>query len=122
LSATESGLRAIDKAVSCDHDEQSQEPIVPKTVEARELKTRLGAYLRAVQKGETIVVTERGRPVAELRPLGQEGGGEAAQLEVLATLGLVTRGKGGALPAFKARKHAGTPLSKTIAEGREDRM
>lgn len=39
------------------------------TVGARELKNRLGRYLRQVQGGETILVTERGRPVAELRPL-----------------------------------------------------
>ena len=41
----------------------------PVTVGARELKTRLGAYLRRVQEGQRIVVTERGTPVAELRSL-----------------------------------------------------
>jgi prevent-host-death family protein len=95
---------------------------MPKTVGARELKTRLGAYLRAVQKGATIVVTERGQPVAELRPLAQADGGEAAQLEVLAALGLITRGKGSSLSPFRAGKHVGPPLSQTIAEGREDRL
>lgn len=95
---------------------------MPKTVGVRELRTRLGAYLRAVQKGAIIVVTERGQPVAELRSLLQKDGGEAAGLEVLAALGLVTLGKGGVLPAFKARKHAGSTLSETIAEGREDRL
>jgi len=36
-------------------------------VGARELKTRLGTYLRQVRRGATLVVTERGEPVAELR-------------------------------------------------------
>ena len=38
-----------------------------KTVGSRELKTRLGTYLRQVREGMTLVVTERGLPVAELR-------------------------------------------------------
>jgi len=33
----------------------------------RELKNRLSAYLREVAAGETVLVTDRGRVVAELR-------------------------------------------------------
>ena len=40
-----------------------------KAVGIRELKTRLGSYLREVRRGRTIVVTDRGEPVAELRPM-----------------------------------------------------
>jgi prevent-host-death family protein len=36
----------------------------------RELKTHLGAYLRRVAAGETIRVTVRRRPVADLLPAG----------------------------------------------------
>ncbi len=38
-----------------------------KAVAVRELKNRLSAYLREVAAGETILVTDRGRVVAELR-------------------------------------------------------
>lgn len=38
-------------------------------VTARELKLRLGRCLAAVRAGETIRVTLRGKPVAEIRPL-----------------------------------------------------
>ena len=38
-----------------------------KTVGIRELKARLREYLREVRSGETILVTDRGRVVAELR-------------------------------------------------------
>ena len=41
-----------------------------RTAGIRELKARLSAYLREVQHGETVLVTERGRVVAELRPPG----------------------------------------------------
>jgi prevent-host-death family protein len=42
----------------------------PTVVGARELKTRLGRYLNRVRHGDTIVVTDRSEPVAELRPIG----------------------------------------------------
>lgn len=34
----------------------------------RELKNSLGAYIRRVRAGETVVVTDRGEAVAELSP------------------------------------------------------
>ncbi|MEO1085941.1 MAG: type II toxin-antitoxin system prevent-host-death family antitoxin, partial [Acidobacteriota bacterium] len=43
----------------------------PKSVGSRELKTRLGTYLRLVREGMTLIITDRGRPVAELRPLSE---------------------------------------------------
>jgi antitoxin (DNA-binding transcriptional repressor) of toxin-antitoxin stability system len=43
-----------------------------KTVGVRELKTRLSGYLAEVARGEVILVTDRGRVVAELRePVGE---------------------------------------------------
>ena len=38
-----------------------------KAVAVRELKNRLSAYLREVAAGEIVLVTDRGRVVAELR-------------------------------------------------------
>lgn len=40
------------------------------TVGIRELKNRLSAYVRKVEAGDVIVVTDRGRIVAELVPPG----------------------------------------------------
>jgi prevent-host-death family protein len=37
-------------------------------VGVRELRQNLSVYLRRVKAGETLEVTERGQPVAELRP------------------------------------------------------
>ena len=39
-----------------------------RTVGLKALKNKLGEYVRAAASGETIVVTDRGRPVAELGP------------------------------------------------------
>ena len=40
---------------------------------AFEAKTRLSELLEQVSRGRTFVITRRGRPVAELRPLAAEG-------------------------------------------------
>ncbi|WP_082619971.1 type II toxin-antitoxin system Phd/YefM family antitoxin [Terrabacter sp. Soil811] len=52
----------------------------------RELKSRLSEYVDRARAGETLVITDRGRPVAELRPLS----GRRA-LETLLDEGLATR-------------------------------
>jgi antitoxin (DNA-binding transcriptional repressor) of toxin-antitoxin stability system len=41
-----------------------------KVVGIRELKNRLSEYIRLVRSGETVLVTDRGVVVAELRPPG----------------------------------------------------
>lgn len=93
-----------------------------KTVGARELKMRMGTYLRQVQEGATIVVTERGRPVAELRPISVGTEDEQARLDELAALGMVTRGGRGPLAPWTPVPLAGRPLSETVLEEREDRL
>ena len=93
-----------------------------KTVGARELKTRLGTYIHQVSEGLTIVVTERGRPVAELRPLEQEGSAMEGRLAELVALGKVTGRSGQRMPAFKPVVIKGPPLSETIRAQREDRF
>jgi prevent-host-death family protein len=40
----------------------------------RELRQRASRYLRDVERGETIEVTDRGRPVARLVPIAHETG------------------------------------------------
>jgi antitoxin (DNA-binding transcriptional repressor) of toxin-antitoxin stability system len=42
-----------------------------KAVGIRELKNRLSEYVRLVKSGETVLVTDRGAIVAELRPPGE---------------------------------------------------
>ena len=49
-------------------------------VTSRELKLRLGRYLDAVRHGETVRVTHRGSPIAEIRPLMPSTHDRLAQL------------------------------------------
>jgi len=41
-------------------------------VGSREFKNRLGRYLSAVRKGQSLVITDRGRPVAKVSPPDRE--------------------------------------------------
>jgi antitoxin (DNA-binding transcriptional repressor) of toxin-antitoxin stability system len=43
-----------------------------KTAGIRELKNHLSSYVREVEAGETVLVTDRGRVVAELGPPGRD--------------------------------------------------
>jgi antitoxin (DNA-binding transcriptional repressor) of toxin-antitoxin stability system len=51
-----------------------------KTAGIAELKARLSAYLRDVERGEVVLVTDRGRVVAEVRPPGTSLALDARQL------------------------------------------
>lgn len=37
----------------------------------RELRAHLSAYIRRVKAGETVIITDRGRPVGRIVPYGQ---------------------------------------------------
>ncbi len=39
----------------------------------KDLKTRLNRYLRLAEEGKVIVVTRRGKAIAEVRPAGNQG-------------------------------------------------
>ena len=93
-----------------------------KVVGARELKTRLGKYLKAVQLGSTITITERGVPVARLSPLPAHEEGLEGRLDALESQGLVSRGSGEALARGSAIKLRGEPIDRTIARDRDDRF
>jgi len=89
-----------------------------KTVGARELKTRLGTYLHQVQRGATIVVTDRGQPVAELRPLDHEAREEEARLTQLVASGMLTRKEQVSLTPFRPIRSMCASLSTVITEDR----
>ena len=91
------------------------------TVGARELKTRLGTYLQRVREGRTIVVTDRGEPIAELRPLSSDNSLPSALLK-LSAKGAVTLPTVGALSPFRPIRNRGAALSDAIREDREDRL
>lgn len=92
----------------------------PAVIGVRELKTRLGGYLQQVRQGRTLVITDRGEPVAELKPI-QRAGAEDAKLEQLQALGAVTRIEQRKLAPFRPIASHGASVSDAILEDRDDR-
>ena len=90
-------------------------------VGARELKTRLGTYLRRVREGRTLLVTDCGEPIAELRPLPSDTSVNAALLK-LSSKRTVTLPARKAMVAFGPIQSRGRALSEAIREDREDRF
>jgi prevent-host-death family protein len=89
-------------------------------VGVRELRQNLSVYLRRVRRGETLEVTERGRPVATLHPIADPDDG-LARLEAR---GIPLRRGGGNLadlpPPVKARLKRRP--GEVLEELREDRV
>lgn len=93
-----------------------------KLIGSRELKTRLGTYLDRVKRGETLVVTDRGVPVAELRPITTSDDPVEAALDRMAAQGLITRAtKKGPLTKFKPlRLPPGVSIVDALLKDREE--
>jgi len=87
---------------------------------SRELKNRLGRYLRAVRKGQTLIITDRGKPVAKLAPANETASTESVLLEKLDELevkGLIRLARK-PLRKFRPARSRGKPGSQIIIEDR----
>jgi prevent-host-death family protein len=88
-------------------------------VGTKELKNRLSHYLRLVRDGERVTVCDRGKAVAELRAVSDEGDAdEAMALRELAKQGLVTPGRGRLRDFAPVRPRRRVSLSSMILEDR----
>ncbi len=85
-----------------------------KTVDVKLLKNRLSAYLREVKDGEVVLVTDRGRVVAELRQpsTGVPLSAHDQVLERLCAEGVLVAG----LPQ-DPRAYRPSPLCRAVASG-----
>jgi len=85
-------------------------------VGVRELKSRLSEYLRRVKQGETLIITEHGKPVGRLIPQGQS---LDERLEALRQAGLI-RWSGRKLSPMKplARLRGKKTIAEIIIEDR----
>ena len=90
-------------------------------VGARELKTRLGTYLRRVREGCTVLVTDRGEPIAELRPLPPDTSVPAVLLK-LSSKWAVTLPVRTSMVTFRPIQSRGHPLSDAVLADRKDRF
>ncbi len=92
------------------------------TVGARELKTRLGSYLKRVGRGHSFIVTDRHEPVAELRPIARAASPAAVRLAAMAALGAITLPTTRRLSAFAPLDSKGTLAADVIRRDRDERF
>lgn len=86
-------------------------------VGTRELKNRLSEYLRRVKAGETVVITERGKPVGQILPIQED---LVSRLKKLVEAGVI-EWNGQSIPPYqpKATNNGKHLLSDLIIEDRE---
>jgi len=86
----------------------------------RELKNRLTHYLSLTKKGEEVVVTERGVPIAVLQPIAHATQATSldARLARLAALGHVTLPTKPPPKRLKTIAASGPPASQALLEER----
>ncbi len=88
-------------------------------VASKELRNRLGRYLSLVQKGDTVQVTSRGKPVACLVPAGDDLPAAARALAQVASKGALRLGTGRLKPRRRAVPlRPGKLVEETIADQR----
>lgn len=89
----------------------------------REANQCFSKAMRAVRAGKDVVLTERGHPIAVIKPLRGEDAKEAT-LQAMVDEGLITpAARKGPMPtpSWRPVKVKGKPLSRTVIEDREDR-
>lgn len=87
------------------------------TVGVAELRQNLSRYLRRVERGERLLVTDRNRPVAELGPPAATG----AALDLLIAEGRVSRPLRRSLPKPLRLTGDSRALSRALDEIRGER-
>ncbi|MCF6154677.1 MAG: type II toxin-antitoxin system prevent-host-death family antitoxin [Candidatus Brocadia sp.] len=87
----------------------------------REANMHFSKYLKLVREGQEVVVTERGTPVAVIKPVMKEGTPDD-KIKGLEDQGILRGAVKGKLPLGRTITIAGKPLSETVIERREERF
>ena len=89
-------------------------------VGSREFKNRMGRYLQAVRKGQTLIITDRGKAVAQVAPAVKDEAAASSideklrELDAQGLIRLATK----PFPKFRPVKSKGKPASQMIIEDR----
>jgi len=107
------------------HMSVAMELPAPATVGIRELKQNASAVVARAARGEALVVTDRGRPVARLLPLERKG-----RIQEMIDLGQIIMPERSIRDVIKDGRHVppikltgnGPSISEVLEELREDRF
>jgi prevent-host-death family protein len=93
----------------------------PLRIGLREANQKFSSAMKAVKAGREVVLTERGKPIAVIKPLARASGSDRVirELEAAGVLQAATRR--GPMPPWRARPLRGAPISRTLEEDRNSR-
>ena len=93
----------------------------PLRIGLREANQRFSKAMKAVKAGKEVILTDRGKPIAIIKPMTQAPGPEQVirNLEAAGVLQAATRR--GPMPPWRPRRLRGEPLAQTVEEERETR-
>jgi prevent-host-death family protein len=89
----------------------------------REANQQFSKAIKAVKQGKEVILTERGKPIAVIKPLEPKEDQEAVIRRLEAEGILRPAAKRGPMPtpSWKPIRIKGKPMSQTISEEREER-
>jgi prevent-host-death family protein len=85
----------------------------------REANQRFSQAIKAVKKGEEVILTERGKAIAIIKPINPEDDQEGILQRLEAEGILQPASKRGPLPNWKPVRIKGKPASQTLREERD---
>jgi len=93
--------------------------MIPTQIGVRELKAHLGKWLQQVKAGQTVIITERGKPIGQIAPLPAS---QTERMHALAASGLIGQ-IGEKLPSAEPTvvNRGPHPISDLISEERDAR-
>lgn len=92
---------------------------VPIRMGLREANQQFSAAIRAVKAGRSVLLTERGRPIAMIRPIPDED--DDAVRTRLEQAGLLKKAEvDGPLPPFRPVSYSGPPIEDVIRAERDE--
>jgi prevent-host-death family protein len=93
----------------------------PLRIGLREANQRFSKAMKAVKAGKDVILTDRGKPIAIIKPLTQSPGPEQVIRDLEAAGVLQAASRRGPMPAWRPRRLRGAPLAQTVEEEREPR-
>jgi prevent-host-death family protein len=89
-------------------------------VGSREFKNRMGRYMKVIRKGHSLLLTDRGKPVAKISPPDEDAKREPTIMDVLERLEAEGKIRIGRKPLskFRAIPSRGKSASQMIIEDR----
>ncbi len=88
----------------------------------REANMHFSKYIKMVKEGSEVMLTERGNPIAIIKPVPQQEDTEEERLRLLEEQGILRRAESAQFPIHDLISVSGKPLSEIVSESREDRL